>query len=181
MKSSPQSIPLERITPIMVISNVPIVIHITMPHKIAPMTIPGHHAFDGSKMAEPRKIPHQTSQKRRGTRASRGLIGSSGSPTTSPRRIGDIRSIHSRSPAPYCSALKLGVKFSSIILLDMRSVITPSKPRPTSIRISRSVGATRIRSPLSRPFWPIHHERARVIPTSSIVLPWRLLIIAIPI
>lgn len=162
---------LERITPITVMITVPTTIHITMPPKNAPITIPGHHAFDGSKMAEPKNMPHQISQKSSGTRTSSGFIGFSGSSTTSPRRRGDMRSIPSRRPAPYCSALKLGVKFSSIILLDIKSVITPSKPRPTSIRISRSVGTTRIRRPLSSHFWPIHHERARTIQASSMVLP----------
>jgi hypothetical protein len=107
---------LESILPMMVMSTVPTIIHITRPHKDAPMTMPGHHAFDGSKMAEPRKIPPHTNQKRRGTRASRGLMGFCGSSTISPRRRGVIRLIPSRRPAPYFSALKFGAKFSSIIL-----------------------------------------------------------------
>ena len=38
--------------------------------------------------------------------------------------------------------------------------MTHSSPRPTSIRISRSVGATSINNPLSSHFWPIHQARA---------------------
>ncbi len=104
----------------------------------------------------------------------------SGNSMTSPRSKGAIRSIASVRPAPYVSFLKLGVRFSSIILLDIKSVMTHSSPRPTSIRISLSVGAMRMRRPLSRFFCPIHQFRAITIPTSSIVLPCRSFTIAIP-
>jgi len=164
----------------MAIRIVPTATHITRPPSAAPIIIPGHQAFDGSKMTEPRNTPHQTSQKRNVT--SIPMLSAAGSgKSTSPLRRGVIRSIPSASPCSYFPALNFGVKFSSIILWDMRSVITPSSPRPTSIRISRSVGATSIRRPLSSHFWPIHHERASTIQTSSIVLSWRDFIITMPI
>lgn len=154
------------------------------PRKIRPTTPhtthPSHHDFVDESMlknAQP-KTAHTINMNFILSREDSEFSGRS---TTSPRRRGVMRSIPSVRPAEYFPALKFGVKFSSITLWDMRSVMTHSRPRPTSIRISRSVGATRIRRPLSRLFCPIHQLRASTIPTSSIVLPCRLLIIAIPI
>ncbi len=86
------------IAPITAIIIVPTATHITRPPNIPPMTIPGHHAFDGSKMAEPKNIPHQTSQKRNVTRIPTLSGAGSGKSTTSPLSRGVILSIPSLSP-----------------------------------------------------------------------------------
>lgn len=143
-------------------------------------TPPSHQDFEDERMLRSNH-PKTTIKIIIPSRASSESPVFSGNSTTSPRRRGVILSMPSVRPAPYASFLKFGVKFSSITLWDIRSVMTHSRPRPTSILISRSVGATSMRRPLSRPFCPTHHERASTIQTSSIVLPWRDLIIAIPI
>ena len=45
----------------------------------------------------------------------------------------------------------------------MASVITGSRPRPTSMRTLRSFGATMSRMPLSLPFWPMPHCAAEPV------------------
>ena len=135
---------------------IPIIIAPASPTKsipiIHPTTPQSHQDFDEDKTL---KIPQPNIAKMIKSTSIVSIDMSdffSGNAMTSHRRRGDIRSIPSLRPVSKFPALKWGVKFSSIILLDMRSVITHSSPRPTSIRISLSVGAMSMRRPLSSPF-----------------------------
>lgn len=160
------------------------IVHITKNPIIAQKTPPSHHDFDADrtlkshhpKTATIIKIPCISSKLET-------LF--SGRVTTSPLRSGAIRLMPSTRPSPYFPSMKWGVKFSSIILRDMRSVITPSSPFHTSILISLShaqpTGMRSMSRPLSSHFWPIHHPLKIASQASSTVRPWRLLIIAIPI
>lgn len=78
-----------------------------------------------------------------------GSCGGTGISTTSPRNIGAMTFIADCNHSKYASRANAGVRYSSITLFAIRSVMTHSSPLPTSILISRSLGATRIRSPLS--------------------------------
>lgn len=66
---------------------------------MAPMSMPGHHAFEGSKRGEPRKIPPQSNQKSSVTRIPKLSGAGSGNSTTSPRRRGESRVIHAARPS----------------------------------------------------------------------------------
>jgi len=170
-QSKTHKIQLAIIHPSIAITIVPRRNHITNPPKIAPITIPGHQALEDAKKVFPKNAPHQHRKMINEIQMPVTSFGGSGMVTTSPFNKGIITSTADRSHGPYSSFLKAGVRYSSIIRCEIRSVITHSNPLPTSIRISCSVGATRIRSPLSNHFCPIHHVRAMAIPASSIVRP----------
>lgn len=98
MKSRLPRTPLAATAPISAIKIVPTATHITRPPNIPPIIIPGHQAFDGSKIAEPRNIPHHATQNRNVMSIPKLSGAGSGRSTTSPRRRGVIRSIPSESP-----------------------------------------------------------------------------------
>lgn len=173
-KSSPPNTHPERKIPRAIMMILQETTSMTTPQRIMPTTIPGHQALDGSKKTEPRNKPPHPSQNTSEKRIAKGSVGSLGSSTISPLRSGSIRVIPSVIPSKYLSSWNAGTKFSSMIRLAVRSVMTHSRPLPTSIRTSLSDGTRRIRRPLSATDCPIHHHRAMAIDTSSIVLFCRL-------
>ena len=135
---------------------------------IPPNTPPSHHDFVDERIL---KIPHPKKKINAINGATFSVHGSSrvGSSRISPRSKGIILSIPSVRPSANSLFWKCGVKFSSIIRCDTRSVMTHSSPRPTSIFTSLSEGTTKIKRPLSSHFIPIHQLLAVSILASSIV------------
>lgn len=115
------------------IKSDPINNHIATPPRMAPKIIPGHQALEDSKKLFPKNMAHQKRNIKNEIQIPATSFGGSGRVTTSPLRTGIITSTADKSHAPYSHFLKAGVRYSSIILAAIRSVITPSNPRPTSI------------------------------------------------
>jgi len=97
-QSIPQRTLPESIIPKSVDQRVPIINHITTQPIKTPITIPGHHAFEGSKKTAPRKKPPHINQNKRLQKTPSIFIGGSGRSTISPVINGHITSSAADTP-----------------------------------------------------------------------------------